>query len=85
VRDNGTANDPPTCLPLPHQPALRGAAATPEEFARAADAELARSSPLPRNAFKAPLLRNVLVRTLTDLAEPAEPAGFAESEPVETP
>ncbi|MEU6744124.1 FAD binding domain-containing protein [Streptosporangium sandarakinum] len=65
--------------------ALRGAPATPEEFARAADAELARSSPLPRNAFKAPLLRNVLVRTLTDLAEPAEPAGFAESEPVETP
>ncbi|MFF0309913.1 FAD binding domain-containing protein [Streptosporangium sp. NPDC004379] len=49
--------------------ALRGASATPEEFARAADAELARSSPLPHNAFKAPLLRNVLVRTLTDIME----------------
>ncbi|MEZ0076023.1 xanthine dehydrogenase family protein subunit M [Planotetraspora sp. GP83] len=47
--------------------ALRGAPATAGEFARAAEAELAQASPLPRNAFKVPLARNVLVRTLLDL------------------
>ncbi len=49
--------------------ALRGSAATEAEFARAADAELGRARPLPDNAFKVPLTRNVLVRTLIDLAE----------------
>lgn len=48
---------------------LRGATATEAEFARAAEAELAAARPLPGNAFKIPLVRNVLVRTLTDLAE----------------
>jgi xanthine dehydrogenase YagS FAD-binding subunit len=51
--------------------ALRGAPATPAEFARAADAELAQARPLPLNAFKLPLARNVLVRVLTELAEAA--------------
>ncbi|MEV4186392.1 xanthine dehydrogenase family protein subunit M [Streptosporangium canum] len=49
--------------------ALRGSPATAAEFARAADAELARARPLPENGFKVPLTRNVLVRTLTELAE----------------
>ncbi len=46
---------------------LRGAAATEEMFGRAAEAELADAQPLPGNAFKIPLVRNVVVRTLLDL------------------
>jgi xanthine dehydrogenase YagS FAD-binding subunit len=46
---------------------LRGAPATEEMFRRAADAELADAQPLRDNAFKVPLVRNVLVRTLLDL------------------
>jgi xanthine dehydrogenase YagS FAD-binding subunit len=52
---------------------LHGALATEESFRRAADAELADARPLRDNAFKAPLTRNVLVRTLLDLM--AEEAG----------
>jgi xanthine dehydrogenase YagS FAD-binding subunit len=48
---------------------LRGAPATEEVFGRAAEAELAEAQPLPGNAFKVPLARNVLVRTLLDLTE----------------
>ncbi len=47
--------------------ALRGAPATEEVFGRAAEAELADAQPLPGNAFKIPLARNILVRTLLDL------------------
>ena len=47
--------------------ALRGAPAAEETFRRAAEAELADAQPLPGNAFKVPLARNVLVRTLLDL------------------
>jgi xanthine dehydrogenase YagS FAD-binding subunit len=46
---------------------LRGAPASEASFAAAADAELARAEPLPDNAFKVPLARNLLVATLTDL------------------
>src|SRR5438876_299916 len=49
--------------------ALRGAPATEEVFGRASEAELADAQPLPGNAFKIPLARNVLVRTLLDLTE----------------
>jgi xanthine dehydrogenase YagS FAD-binding subunit len=52
--------------------ALRGAPATQEAFGRAADAELASAQPLPGNAFKVPLARNTLVRTLLDLTEEEE-------------
>lgn len=48
---------------------LRGAPATEEMFGRAAEAELADAQPLPGNAFKVPLARNTLVRTLLDLQE----------------
>jgi len=48
--------------------ALRGAPATEDSFRAAADAELADARPLAGNAFKIPLARNVIVRTLTDLA-----------------
>ncbi len=46
---------------------LRGKPATEEMFRQAADAELADAQPLSDNAFKVPLARNVLVRTLLDL------------------
>ena len=52
--------------------ALRGAAATGEAFARAADAELAAAEPLRDNGYKVPLARNLVVRTLTELAAEAE-------------
>ncbi|MEA2663934.1 MAG: xanthine dehydrogenase YagS FAD-binding subunit, partial [Candidatus Eremiobacteraeota bacterium] len=50
---------------------LRGAPASEETFARAAEAELAEARPLRDNAFKIPLIRNVVVRTLLQLAEGA--------------
>src|SRR2546426_2623015 len=49
--------------------ALRGASATEEAFGRAAEAELTDAQPLPGNAFKIPLARNVLGRALLDLTE----------------
>jgi xanthine dehydrogenase YagS FAD-binding subunit len=48
---------------------LRGAPASAESFLAAANAELADARPLPGNAFKVPLARNVVVDTLLDLAE----------------
>jgi xanthine dehydrogenase YagS FAD-binding subunit len=53
------------------QEELRGGPAMPERFAAAAEAELAQAAPLPDNAFKVPLARNLLTATLTDLAEEA--------------
>src|SRR5258708_7120748 len=47
--------------------ALRGAPATGEMFGRAAEARLTDARPLPGNAFKVPLARSTLVRTLLDL------------------
>jgi xanthine dehydrogenase YagS FAD-binding subunit len=47
--------------------ALRGAPATAESFAAAAEAELALAQPLRDNAFKVPLVRNVLAATLEEL------------------
>jgi xanthine dehydrogenase YagS FAD-binding subunit len=49
---------------------LAGRPATAEWFARAADAELATASPLPDNAFKLTLVRNVVIRMLGELAGP---------------
>jgi xanthine dehydrogenase YagS FAD-binding subunit len=53
--------------------ALRGAPAAAESFRAAAeaaaDAELAAARSLPGNAFKVPLARNAIVRTLLDLVE----------------
>ena len=46
---------------------LAGRPATTEWFGRAADAELAAAAPLPGNAFKVTLVRNVLVRMLSEL------------------
>lgn len=48
--------------------ALRGNAATPDQFERAADAELAAAQPQPGNTFKVKMLRNTLVATLQELA-----------------
>ena len=48
--------------------ALRGGPATEAAFRAAAEAELAEARPLPDNAFKVPLARNLLVRTLLDQA-----------------
>ncbi len=47
---------------------LRGARASRDSFSAAAEAELADARPLTGNAFKIPLARNVIVRTLLDLA-----------------
>ncbi len=51
--------------------ALRGAPATADSFRAAADAELAVARPLPGNAFKVPLARNVIASTLLELTEAA--------------
>ena len=51
--------------------ALRDGPATEAAFARAADAELSGARPQTENAFKIPLARNMLVRTLLDLTETA--------------
>jgi xanthine dehydrogenase YagS FAD-binding subunit len=51
--------------------ALREAPATEESFARAAEAELEQARPLRDNAFKVPLARRLLVRTLGELCEQA--------------
>ena len=48
---------------------LRDAPVTEESFRQAADAELADAQPLRDNAFKVPLARNTLVRTLLDLTQ----------------
>ncbi|MGH3240433.1 MAG: FAD binding domain-containing protein [Spirillospora sp.] len=53
--------------------ALRGAPATRESFLRAAEAELEAAEPLRDNAYKVPLARNLIVQTLTELAETVEP------------
>ncbi|PRY35641.1 FAD binding domain-containing protein [Umezawaea tangerina] len=50
---------------------LTGAPATAESFAAAADAELAAAKPLAHNGYKIPLLRNLVVSVLTELAEEA--------------
>ena len=48
---------------------LRGAPANPESFAAAADAELAQARPLRDNAYKLALARNLIISTLSELAE----------------
>jgi xanthine dehydrogenase YagS FAD-binding subunit len=48
---------------------LRGGPATEAAFLAAADAELAAARPLSGNAFKVPLARRVIARTLIELAE----------------
>ncbi|MEV6459240.1 FAD binding domain-containing protein [Streptomyces albidoflavus] len=50
---------------------LTGAPADGATFAEAADAELAAARPLPRNGYKVPLMRNLVVSVLTELAEEA--------------
>jgi xanthine dehydrogenase YagS FAD-binding subunit len=47
---------------------LRGQAATPENFGLAADTELAHAVTLPLNDYKLPLMRNMIVATLSELA-----------------
>jgi len=49
--------------------ALTGGPASSEAFAAAADAELAAAEPLPDNAYKVTLLRNLVVAVLTELTE----------------
>ncbi|MGI8696038.1 MAG: FAD binding domain-containing protein, partial [Mycobacteriales bacterium] len=50
---------------------LRGRPATAEAFRRAAEVELEAAEPLRDNAFKVPLVTNIVVSTLTELAEEA--------------
>ncbi|GGK70246.1 FAD binding domain-containing protein [Streptomyces flaveus] len=51
--------------------ALAGGPATADAFAAAANAELAAARPLPHNAYKVTLMRNLVVAVLTELAEEA--------------
>jgi xanthine dehydrogenase YagS FAD-binding subunit len=55
--------------------ALRGQPATDETFRRAARLELEAAEPLPDNAFKVPMARNVIAATLRSLT--GDPAGGA--------
>ncbi|MFF7794526.1 FAD binding domain-containing protein [Streptomyces sp. NPDC007991] len=50
---------------------LIGARADAENFAAAADAELAEAKPLPHNGYKVTLMRNLVVAMLSELAEEA--------------
>lgn len=50
---------------------LHGAQAGAGTFAAAADAELEAAEPLPHNAYKVTLMRNLVVAVLTELAEEA--------------
>ncbi|MGI5350669.1 FAD binding domain-containing protein [Streptomyces sp. CA-250714] len=50
---------------------LTGQPAVGEAFAEAADAELAAAQVLEQNAYKVPLMRNLVVSLLTELAEEA--------------
>ncbi|MFE2373823.1 FAD binding domain-containing protein [Streptomyces sp. NPDC059398] len=50
---------------------LLGRTADGASFAAAADAELAEASPLPHNAYKVPLMRNLVVALLTELEQEA--------------
>jgi xanthine dehydrogenase YagS FAD-binding subunit len=50
---------------------LTGAPAAGDTFAAAADAELAAARPLPDNAYKVTLMRNLVIAVLTELAEEA--------------
>jgi xanthine dehydrogenase YagS FAD-binding subunit len=54
--------------------ALRGRRSAAERVRQAAEDESADAQPLPGNAFKVPLARNLLVRTLLDLAAAEEDA-----------
>ncbi|HEX6340634.1 xanthine dehydrogenase family protein subunit M [Umezawaea sp.] len=51
--------------------ALTGGPATAQAFGAAADAELAAAAPLAHNGYKVPLVRNLVVSVLTELAEEA--------------
>ena len=50
---------------------IRDSPATAAEFGAAADAELAAATPLPHNGYKVPLIRNLVVSVLTEIAEEA--------------
>ncbi|WP_225630213.1 FAD binding domain-containing protein [Streptomyces solaniscabiei] len=50
---------------------LTGSPAAGDTFAAAADAELAAARPLPDNAYKVTLMRNLVTAVLTELAEEA--------------
>jgi xanthine dehydrogenase YagS FAD-binding subunit len=63
----GVAHKPWRALKL--EAALRGQPATEAAFATAVEAELADAQTSPGNAFKVPLARNAVVRTLAELAE----------------
>ncbi|AWL36776.1 MULTISPECIES: xanthine dehydrogenase family protein subunit M [unclassified Streptomyces] len=83
VRDGRVAHASLAFGGLAHRPwraraaedVLRGAPATEETFARAADAELAAAEPLRDNGFKVALARNLAVGVLTELTDRADRSG----------
>ncbi|MET9809504.1 FAD binding domain-containing protein [Streptomyces halstedii] len=83
VRDGRVAHASLAFGGLAHRPwraraaedVLRGAPATEETFARAADTELAAAEPLRDNGFKVALARNLAVGVLTELTDRADRSG----------
>ncbi|MYX75644.1 xanthine dehydrogenase family protein subunit M [Streptomyces sp. BpilaLS-43] len=83
VRDGRVAHAALAFGGLAHRPwraraaedVLRGAPATEETFARAADAELAAAEPLRDNGFKVALARNLAVGALAELTARADRSG----------
>ena len=73
----------PTCRgePSARRPCCAARQPRPETFAEAADAELDAAQPLRDNAFKVPLARNVLVRTLSELTRVSSRDGTSPSAP----
>ncbi len=78
VAEDGTIRDVRIALGgVAHKPwratkseeALRGEPANEANFRTAADIELADAEPLRENAYKVPLARNVITRTLLELSE----------------
>jgi xanthine dehydrogenase YagS FAD-binding subunit len=65
----GVAHAPWRCVRA--EELVRANAATEDTFRAAADAELEQAEPLRDNAFKVPLARNLIVRTLLQLSEAA--------------
>ena len=63
----GVSHRPHRCTVA--EEALVGAAATPEAFGAAIDAELDAAEPGPQNGFKVPLVRNTVVAVLDELAQ----------------
>lgn len=81
LREDGTIDDVRiACGGVAHKPwrarraeeSLLGVRVGEDAFCEAADAEVEQAKPLDGNAFKVPMLRNAMVRALSDLMEDSD-------------